>query len=107
MVIGSASCFLPPGTHVWQCGEVARLTQIDNGELGIPSFSYSKKKKNKQEVEDMEFPGYWKNCKRNFQGLKKNKVEFPEVIKKVEFPGVLVLDLKISKGCDNKILWSF
>ena len=44
---------------------------------------------------------------RNFQGLIKNKMEFPEVIKKVEFPAALVLGLKISKGCDNKILWSF
>ena len=44
---------------------------------------------------------------RNFPGLIKNKMEFPEVIKKVEFPGVLVLGLKISKRCDNKILWSF
>ena len=45
----------------------------------------------------MEFPGV----------LKKLQVEFPEVIKKVEFPGVLVWGLKISKGYDNKILWSF
>ena len=38
-----------------------------------------------------------------------NKVEFPEVIKKnhVEFAEILVLALKIFKGCDNKILWSF
>ena len=40
-------------------------------------------------------------------GLIKNKVEFPEVTKKVEFPGVLVLGVKISKVCDDKILWSF
>ena len=55
----------------------------------------------------MELSGVLKNCKRYFQGLIKNKVELPEMIKKVEFPGVLVLRLKISKGCDNKILWSF
>ena len=45
----------------------------------------------------MEFPGV----------LKTLEEEFPEVIKKVEFPGVLVLGLKISKECDNKILWNF
>ena len=38
--------------------------------------------------------------KRNLQGLINNKVEFLEVVNKV----VLVLGLKISKGCDNKIL---
>ena len=48
----------------------------------------------------------------NFQGLIKNNVEFPGVIKKektknhMEFPGVLVLGLKGSDGC-NTILWSF
>ena len=26
LVIGSASCFLSPRIHVWQCGAVARLT---------------------------------------------------------------------------------
>ena len=55
----------------------------------------------------MESPGVWRNSKRNFQVLIKNKVEFSEVIKEVEIPGVLVLDLNISKGGDNKILWSF
>ena len=55
----------------------------------------------------MEFPGVLKKLQEEFPGVKKNKVEFPEVIKKVEFPGVLVLGLKISKGCDNKILGSF
>ena len=30
-----------------------------------------------------------------------------EVIKEVEFPEVLVLGLTVSKGCYNKILWSF
>ena len=64
------------------------------------------RKKNKQEVEDMEFPGVLKKLQEEFPGVKK-KVGFPEVIKKVEFPGVLVLGLKISKGYDNKILWSF
>ena len=39
----------------------------------------------------------------NFQWLIKNKVEVPEVTKKMEFPGVLVLGLKISKGCDNNL----
>ena len=45
----------------------------------------------------MEFPGV----------LKKLKVEFPEAIKKVEYPKVLILGRKISIGFDNKILWSF
>ena len=51
----------------------------------------------------MEFPGVLKKLQEEFPGVKKNKVEFPEVIKKVEFPGVLVLGLKISKGCDNNL----
>ena len=55
----------------------------------------------------MEFPGVLKKFQEEFPGLIKNKVEFPEVIKKVKFPGVLVLGLKIFMGCDNKILWSF
>ena len=54
----------------------------------------------------MEFSGVLKKLQSNIQGLIKNKVEFSEVIKKVEFPGVLVLGPKISKECD-KILWSF
>ena len=54
----------------------------------------------------MEFPGVLKKLQEEFPGIKKKQSEFPEVIKKVEFPGVLVLGLKISKGCDNKILWS-
>ena len=58
-------------------------------------------------IEVIEFKGVLKKLQRNFQGLIKNKMEFPEVIKKMEFPGVLVLGLKISKECDNKILWSF
>ena len=58
-------------------------------------------------IEVIEFKGVLKKLQRNFQGLIKNKMEFPEVIKKMEFPGVLVLALKISKECDNKILWSF
>ena len=35
-------------------------------------------------------------------------MEFPAVIKKnhVKFPGILVLGLKVSEGC-NTILWSF
>ena len=46
----------------------------------------------------MKFPG---------QGLIKNEVEFPRVTKKnnVEFPGVFVFGLEISKG-SNTILWS-
>ena len=55
----------------------------------------------------MEFPGVLKKLQEEFPGIKKKQSEFPEVIKKVEFPGVLVLGPKISKGCDNKILWSF
>ena len=39
----------------------------------------------------------------NFQGLIKNKVEFPEVIKKMEFPAVLVLGLKISRVCERNL----
>ena len=39
---------------------------------------------------------------QNFQGLIKNKVEFPGMTKKilVEFPVVLVFGLKISEGCN-------
>ena len=50
--------------------------------LGIKAFLHwaIPEKKSKQGVEDMEFPGV----------LKKLQLEFPEVIKKVEFPGVLV-----------------
>ena len=55
----------------------------------------------------MEFQGLWKKLKEEYPPLIKNKVEIPEVIKKMEFSGVLVLGLKISKECDNKILWSF
>ena len=54
----------------------------------------------------MEFPGVLKKLQRNFLGLNKNKGELPEVIKKKELPGVLVLGPKISKRCDKKILWS-
>ena len=43
----------------------------------------------------MEFPGV----------LKTLEEEFPEVIKKVEFPGVLVLGLKISKEKNTKKLF--
>ena len=55
----------------------------------------------------MEFPGVLKKLQEEFPGVKRNKLEFPEVIKKVEFPGFLVLGLKIFKECDSKILWSF
>ena len=53
----------------------------------------------------LNFQGYWRNSKWIFQRL---IIEFLEVIKKihVEFPGALVLDFKISEGC-NTILWSF
>ena len=51
----------------------------------------------------MEFPGVLKKLQEELSGLIKNKVGFPEVIKKMEFSGVLVLDLKISKGCDNNL----
>ena len=74
--------------------------------LGIPSLGYSRKKQT-GELRIWNSQGYQTNCMRNFQGLIKNKMEFPEVIKNVEFRGVLVLGLKISKRCDNKILWSF
>ena len=51
----------------------------------------------------MEFQGLWKKLKEEYPPLIKNKVEIPEVIKKMEFSGVLVLGLKISKGCDNNL----
>ena len=51
----------------------------------------------------MEFPGVLKKLQEKLLGLIKNKVEFPEVIKKMEFPGVLVLGLKISKGCERNL----
>ena len=54
----------------------------------------------------MEFPRVLKKLHEEFTAIIKNNVEFPEVIKKEEFPGVLVLGLKIFKGCDNKIFWS-
>ena len=43
----------------------------------------------------------------NFQGLIKNKVEFPRVANKnnVEFPGVLVFGIGISSG-SKTILWN-
>ena len=50
---------------------------------------------------------YWRNCKRNFQELIKSKVEFLEVIKKIKFLGVLVLDFKIYKGCDKNLKIGF
>ena len=42
-----------------------------------------------------------------FQGLVKNEVEFPRETKKnnVEFPGVFVFDLGVSKG-SNTIFWN-
>ena len=57
------------------------------------------------------FQRYWRNSSKwNFQGLIKNNMEFPGVIKKKSCgisPEVLmVLGLKISEGC-NTILWSF
>ena len=54
----------------------------------------------------MEFPRVLKKLHEEFPAIIKNNVEFPEEIKKVEFPGVLVLGLKIFKGSDNKICWS-
>ena len=58
-------------------------------------LSYSRKKN--RGVEDMKFPGLLKNGKWIFQGLIKNNVEFP---------GVVVLGLKISKGWKN-CFWIF
>ena len=52
-------------------------------------------------VEDMEFLRKW-----DFQWLIKNNVEWWSRKNNVQFPGVLVLGLKISKGC-NRILQSF
>ena len=54
-------------------------------------------------IEVIEFKGLLKKLQRNFQGLIKNKMEFPEVIKKMEFPGVLVLGLKISMGFESNL----
>ena len=45
--------------------------------------------------------GYWRNSMRNFEGLIKNKAEFSEVIKKVEFLGVLASRPKTSKEYDK------
>ena len=53
----------------------------------------------------MEFPGVLKKLQEEFPGIKKKQSEFPEVIKKVEFPGVLVLGLKISKEKNTKKLF--
>ena len=61
------------------------------------SFVRLFQKKTNTGVEDMEFPEVLKKL-RNLQGLIKNRVEFPEVIKNVEFTGVLVLGLIISRG---------
>ena len=48
----------------------------------------------------MDFPGLLKKLQEEFPGVNENKVEFPEVIKKVEFPVILILGLKNSMGCD-------
>ena len=60
------------------------------------AFNYSRKKQ-RGRLRIWNFQGYWRNRKWIFLGLIKNNVEFP---------GVLVLGLKISEGC-NIILWSF
>ena len=39
----------------------------------------------------MEFPRVLKKLQEEFPGVKKHRMGFPEVMKKVEFPGVLVL----------------
>ena len=55
------------------------------------------------------FQGYWRNSKWIFQRLiKKQCGIFWAWSRKnyVEFPGVLVLGLQISEGC-NTIMWSF
>lgn len=57
----------------------------------------------------MEYLGYWRNSKWNFQEKIKNNVEYLELIKiknRMDIPGVLVLGPKISKEYD-KILRSF
>ena len=59
----------------------------------------------------MEFPGVSMKevaCGKSIQGLIKKEVDFSGVIKKVnvEFQGVLVFGLEISKGW-NKILRNF
>ena len=50
----------------------------------------------------MGFPGLMKNRKGNFQELIKNKVEFSEVIKKWEFPGVWLEALKFPRDMKTK-----
>ena len=65
-----------------------------------PVFGLFQKKKKKQEGElKVGFPGV--NFKKHgiFQGDQETK-------NYMEFPGVLVLDLKSSEGC-NRSLWSF
>ena len=51
----------------------------------------------------MEFQGLLRKLQEEYPGLIKNKVEIPEVIKKIEFSGILLLGLKICKGCDNNL----
>ena len=60
-------------------------------------MEYSRKIKQTGGLKIWNFQGCWINSKWSFQMLSKNNVEFP---------GVLVLGLKISEGC-NTILWSF
>ena len=50
--------------------------------------------------------GHQRNSIWNFQGLIKIEVAFPRVKNNVEFPGVFVFGLRISKG-SNTILWKF
>ena len=62
-------------------------------------------KKNKQVVEDMEFPGVSKKQHWNFQGLIKNEVEFLGVTKKkimLNFQGSWILGLELKKKKNSR-----
>ena len=70
-------------------------------------MGYSKKKVQTGGLRIWNFQGYQRNSLGNFQELIKNQVKFLRVTKKnrVEFPGVFVFGLGISKG-SNTILWN-
>ena len=79
------------------------LVSLHNKVAGLRILGNSTKNPNRV-VEDMEFLGVSKKCMWNFQGLIKNELEFPRVTKKnVEFQGIVVFGLGISKG-SNTIL---
>ena len=60
------------------------LKLIKFKKLSILGYSRKKKKKNREEgggVGIWNFQGYWRNNKWNIQGLIKNNIEFPGVIR--------------------------